>query len=147
MSGLPKPRSITSRPSRRSSGFSWSTVAKTYGGRVSTRQNFISESIVGRLMAVDTLRCRICEAEYPAVASGVCLRCFGPLEPVYDWDEVARVATRERIAAGPRSLWRYEALLPTRAPADAAGGPGWTPPFAAPPLSNPSGVREVRLKL
>src|SRR6059058_1243195 len=111
MSGLPKPRSITSCPSRRSSRFSWSTVAKTYGGRSSIRQNFIYESIVGA-MPVETLRCRVCEAEYPAVASGSCARCFGPLEPVYDWDAIARVATRERIAAGPHSLWRYEALLP-----------------------------------
>ena len=59
-----------------------------------------------------SLRCRICESEYPPVANGVCLRCFGPLEPAYDWDEVARSATRERIEAGPRSLWRYESLLP-----------------------------------
>ena len=57
-------------------------------------------------MAVDTLRCRVCEAEYPAVASGSYARCFGPLEPVYDWDDVARRATCERIAAGPRSIWR-----------------------------------------
>ncbi|MFL5926336.1 MAG: threonine synthase [Gaiellaceae bacterium] len=89
----------------------------------------------------------MCEAEYPAVASGTCLRCFGPLEPVYDWDEVARVATRERIGSGPRSLWRYEALLPTRAPADAAGGPGWTPLVRAPRLANAIGVGEVLLKL
>ena len=68
-------------------------------------------------MAVETLRCRVCESEYPAIASGICLRCFGPLEPVYDWDDVAKAVSRERIAAGPRSLWRYEALLPTAAPA------------------------------
>ena len=67
-------------------------------------------------MAVDTLRCRVCEAEYPAVASGSCARCFGPLEPVYDWDELTRTVSRESIEAGPRSLWRYEALLPTSAP-------------------------------
>ena len=72
-------------------------------------------------MAVDTLRCRICESDYPAVASGVCLRCFGPLEPVYDWDQVAREATRESIEAGPRSLWRYAALLPTAAPPGRCG--------------------------
>ena len=71
-------------------------------------------------MAVETLRCRVCEAEYPAVASGSCSRCFGPLEPVYDWDELARTVTRQSIEAGPRSLWRYEALLPT------AASPGWT---------------------
>src|SRR5438874_4860888 len=98
-------------------------------------------------MAVETLRCRVCEAEYPAVATGTCVRCFGPLEPVYDWDAVARLATRERIAAGPRSIWRYEALLPVPAPADAASGPGWTPLVSAPRLAREAGVGEVFLKL
>jgi threonine synthase len=98
-------------------------------------------------MAVEALRCRVCEAEYPAVASGICLRCFGPLEPVYDWDAVARVATRERIEAGPRSLWRYEALLPTAAPDQGAGGPGWTPLVQAPRLARALGIGELFLKL
>jgi threonine synthase len=98
-------------------------------------------------MAVDTLRCRICESEYPAVASGVCVRCFGPLEPVYDWDEVARNATREAIERGPRSLWRYAPLLPTAAPLDASSGPGWTPLVRAPRLAEAVGVGEVYLKL
>jgi len=98
-------------------------------------------------MAVETLRCRVCEAEYPAVASGACARCFGPLEPVYDWDDVARRATRERIAAGPRSIWRYEALLPSPPPADTSSGPGWTPLVRAPRLAEAVGVGEVYLKL
>jgi threonine synthase len=91
-------------------------------------------------MAVDTLRCRVCESEYPAIASGICLRCFGPLEPVYDWDAVGKAVSREQILAGPRSLWRYEALLPTPAPADAAGGPGWTPLVRAPRLAAALGI-------
>jgi threonine synthase len=98
-------------------------------------------------MSVDTLRCRVCEAEYPAVASGSCARCFGPLEPVYDWDELARTVTRESIEAGPRSLWRYEALLPTTAPANITGGPGWTQLVSAPRLAAAVGVKEVLLKL
>ena len=64
-------------------------------------------------MPVDVLRCRVCESEYPAVANGICVRCFGPLEPVYDWDELARSVAARAIEAGPRSLWRY---------ADAAAG-------------------------
>jgi threonine synthase len=96
---------------------------------------------------VETLRCRVCEAEYPAVASGTCVRCFGPLEPVYDWDEVARTATRERIEAGPRSLWRYGALLPVEPPPDAPAGPGFTPLLRAPRLADAVGVGEVWLKL
>jgi threonine synthase len=98
-------------------------------------------------VSVEVLRCRICEAEYPALATGVCARCFGPLEPVYDWDLVGRAATRERIEAGPRSLWRYAPFLPVDAPDDAAGGPGWTPLVAAPRLAAAVGVGEVFLKL
>ena len=98
-------------------------------------------------MAVDTLKCRVCEAEYPAVASGSCARCFGPLEPVYDWDELSRTVTRQSIEAGPRSLWRYEALLPAAAPPNIKGGPGWTQLVSAPRLARAVGVGEVLLKL
>jgi threonine synthase len=98
-------------------------------------------------MSVDSLRCRICESEYPAVASGVCVRCFGPLEPVYDWERIAATVSRQQIEAGPRSLWRYEALLPAEPPPDAASGPGWTPLVPAPRLAEALGVSEVWLKL
>src|SRR4051794_11040680 len=98
-------------------------------------------------MPVDVLRCRICESEYPAVANGICVRCFGPLEPVYDWDALTRTVTRERIAAGPHSLWRYADLLPAVPPPDAANGPGMTPLVPAPRLAQALGVGEVLLKL
>ncbi|HEY3961691.1 MAG TPA: threonine synthase [Gaiellaceae bacterium] len=96
---------------------------------------------------MNALRCRVCENEYPAVASGMCVRCFGPLEPVYDWDAIARTVSRQQIEAGARSLWRYEALLPTSAPSDAADGPGWTPLVGAPRLARALGVGEIFLKL
>jgi len=98
-------------------------------------------------MPVESLRCRICEASYPAVASGVCVRCFGPLEPVYDWDAIARTVSRERIEAGPRSMWRYVDLLPAEQPADAASSPGWTPLVPAPRLASALGIGELHLKL
>jgi threonine synthase len=93
------------------------------------------------------LRCRVCESDYPTVASGSCVRCFGPLEPVYDWGDIAREVSRARIEAGPPSLWRYAPLLPVEPPPDAANGPGWTPLVAAPRLAGELGVREVYLKL
>jgi len=96
-------------------------------------------------MFVDVLRCRICESEYPAVATGTCDRCFGPLEPVYDWDSPS--VTRESIEAGPPSLWRYAELLPAAAPPGAAASPGWTPLVAAPRLAGALGVGELFLKL
>ena len=98
-------------------------------------------------MPVDVLRCRVCESDYPALANGICVRCFGPLEPVYDWDEIAGVVTRERIQAGPHSLWRYADLLPAIPPDDAANGPGMTPLVPAPRLAGALGVGEVLLKL
>jgi threonine synthase len=98
-------------------------------------------------MSAVGLRCRVCESDYPTVASGSCVRCFGPLEPVYDWDDVARKVSRARIEAGPRSLWRYAPLLPVEPPPDAASGPGWTPLVAAPRLAQELRVREVYLKL
>jgi threonine synthase len=97
-------------------------------------------------MAVDTLRCRVCEAEYPAVANGSCSRCFGPLEIVYDWDAISARISRESIEAGPASLWRYADLLPA-APPDDAASPGWTPLVSAPRLASALGAGEVLLKL
>ena len=89
----------------------------------------------------------MCESDYPALANGICVRCFGPLEPVYDWDEIARVVTRERIESGPHSLWRYADLLPATPPEDADSGPGMTPLVPAPRLASALGIGEVLLKL
>ena len=61
---------------------------------------------------VSGLRCRECGRTYPAEALHVCDFCFGPLEVTYDYERVAATMTRERIAAGPRSIWRYADLLP-----------------------------------
>ena len=66
-----------------------------------------------------SLSCRVCATEHPLEANGSCSRCFGPLDPVYDWDHLRATVSRESIAAGPLSLWRYAALLPVEAPEDA----------------------------
>jgi threonine synthase len=93
------------------------------------------------------LRCRVCETEYALDAVGVCARCFGPLDPIYDWDALATKATRERFAAGPPSIWRYAPLLPVEAPAEQRLAPGFTPLVAAPRLAEGVGVGELYLKL
>jgi threonine synthase len=93
------------------------------------------------------LRCRVCETQYPLDPIGVCSRCFGPLDPVYDRDEQRRVVTRERIEAGPRSIWRYADLLPVAPPAEQSLPPGCTPLVQAPRLARALGVSELWLKL
>ncbi len=58
------------------------------------------------------LKCRECGRRYPEAGVHVCEECFGPLEVEYDYAKMRGQITRESIAAGPHSLWRYAALLP-----------------------------------
>ena len=94
-----------------------------------------------------SLSCRVCATEHPLEATGTCTRCFGPLDPVYDWDALRATVTRERIAAGPPSIWRYADLLPVAAPAEQLLAPGLTPLSPAPRLAEELGVAELWLKL
>jgi threonine synthase len=94
-----------------------------------------------------TLRCRVCETQYPLDPIGVCARCFGPLDPVYDRDAQRRTVTRASIEAGPRSIWRYADLLPVAAPAEQRLAPGFTPLVEARRLAETLGIGELWLKL
>ncbi|GAC1439937.1 MAG: threonine synthase [Mycobacteriales bacterium] len=58
-----------------------------------------------------SLKCRECGTEVPLAPVHVCLECFAPLEVAYDEDAL-RLVTRESIAAGPQTIWRYAGLLP-----------------------------------
>ena len=98
-------------------------------------------------MPATTLRCRVCETQYPLDPIGVCARCFGPLDPVYDRDAQRRTVSRESIAAGPLSIWRYADLLPVAAPAEQRLAPGFTPLVQAPRLAETLGLGELWLKL
>ena len=98
-------------------------------------------------MPATSLRCRSCAASYALEDIGTCTSCFGPLDPIYDWDELARTVTREAISAGPASIWRYAPLLPVEAPAEARLAPGLTPLVRAPRLADEVGVGELWLKL
>jgi threonine synthase len=93
------------------------------------------------------LRCRVCETQYPLDPIGVCARCFGPLDPVYDRDEQRRTISRESIAAGPLNIWRYADFLPVATPAEQRLAPGFTPLVPAPRLADALGVGELFLKL
>src|SRR5712691_3311018 len=82
----------------------------------------------GVLMAyVEGLRCRECGREYAVAPIFTCEWCFGPLEVAYDYDAIARITSRERIAAGPASLWRYADLLPVASNPSVDLGTGFTP--------------------
>ncbi len=95
---------------------------------------------------VSGLRCRECGRGYPAEALHVCDYCFGPLEVTYDYERVASSMTRERIAAGPRSIWRYADLLPVADAAPVDLGAGFTPLVRADRLAAELGLGELWIK-
>lgn len=91
------------------------------------------------------LRCRECATEYPVAPQHVCEFCFGPLEVIYDLEEIGAEVTRAGIQAGPASMWRYEAFLP--APAERIDiGAGFTRLIEAPRLAAELGLRKLWLK-
>ena len=92
------------------------------------------------------LECRECARSYPAAALHVCEFCFGPLEVVYDYDELRQVVTRESIASGPQTMWRYRDLLPVDDPAPIDLGTGMTPLVRADRLAAELGLGELWIK-
>jgi threonine synthase len=93
------------------------------------------------------LKCKECGRPYPETALHVCEFCFGPLEVEYDYEVVRQRASREVIAAGPRSMWRYKAFLPVQPddqPVDI--GAGLTPLLKANNLARALGLDRLYLK-
>ncbi|GAA1848259.1 threonine synthase [Pseudonocardia ailaonensis] len=90
------------------------------------------------------LSCRECGHQSALAAEFACSQCFGPLEIAYDFPKV----TRESIEAGPKSIWRYQDLLPV--PSDvrehANTEPGFTRLIQADRLAAELGVRKLWIK-
>ncbi|MSO45039.1 MAG: threonine synthase [Thermoleophilia bacterium] len=102
---------------------------------------------MGRTTGARGLRCKECGEEMALGAWYACEFCFGPLEVVYDQDYLAAHVTRESIAAGPPSMWRYAELLPC-APEDPTAGlqVGLSPLMRAPRLAERLGLNDVWVK-
>jgi threonine synthase len=90
------------------------------------------------------LTCRACGEQYPLGAAYACMECFGPLEVGYDLG----APTREEIAAGPPSIWRYRALLPVPTNIIELPGlhPGFTKLVRADNLARELGMRALWIK-
>lgn len=94
-----------------------------------------------------SLRCRACGATAPIEAAHACDRCFGPLEVAYDYAEIGRRISRQRIEAGPPSIWRYRDLLPLDDDLEPISlGEGLTPLIHARNLGEQLGLRNLYLK-
>lgn len=92
------------------------------------------------------LACRECSREFPLDPINVCDFCFGPLEVEYDQGAIQARVTRERIEAGPRSIWRYQELLPVDEDYIVDLNVGFTPLLRADNLARELGMRELWIK-
>jgi len=90
------------------------------------------------------LKCKECGKEYPPIATHVCEFCFGPLEAVLHYDQVT--LSKEDILKGPKSLWRYQALLPIEGPPTVGLHAGFTPMIHAKNLGALLGLDHLYLK-
>ncbi len=95
---------------------------------------------------VTALSCRECGRTFPLEALHVCDFCFGPLEAVYDYEAIAAALSREKIASGPPTIWRYRDLLPVDDVRPVELGAGWTPLVRAERLAAELGLGELWLK-
>ena len=95
---------------------------------------------------VKALRCRQCGMEYPESPQYVCEECFGPLEAVYDYDAIRASLSREHIERGPRSIWLYQALLPSDRQPRIDLNAGFTPLVKADQLGKRLGLNNLYIK-
>lgn len=92
------------------------------------------------------LACRECSREFSLDPINVCDFCFGPLEVQYDQGAIQARVTRERIEAGPRSIWRYKDMLPVDDDYIVDLNVGFTPLLRADNLARELGMRELWIK-
>ena len=84
--------------------------------------------------------------KYPLEALNVCEETFSPLEVAYDYDEIRRQVSRESIAAGPNSIWRYKAFLPVESEKPIDVGTGMTPLVKSNRLARRLGLKNLYIK-
>ena len=94
---------------------------------------------------VKGLKCKECGHRVGIQALHVCEQCFGPYEVEYDYAAMKGKVTRESIARGPKSLWRYKDLLPVDKPITGLHS-GFTPLKRADRLAKELGCKQLYIK-
>lgn len=95
---------------------------------------------------VKGLKCRECGHEFANEPIHVCEFCFGPLEVNYNYDEIKKVISREKIESRPANMWRYRELLPIDGEPTVGLQVGFTPLVKADRLAKVLGIKELYLK-
>jgi threonine synthase len=86
----------------------------------------------------------VCKAAFPPLATYVCDKCLGPLEPVYDYASIK--LTRDDIARRPENIWRYRELLPITGEPRTGFHSGFTPLVRCTRLAERLGLSELYVK-
>ncbi len=91
------------------------------------------------------LRCRKCGQQYSLQPLNVCEFCFSPLDVSYDYKALAGAMSREKIARGPHTMWRYRDFLPVDSE-EVDIGTGYTPLIRADNLGRRLGLEHLYIK-
>jgi threonine synthase len=76
---------------------------------------------------VTYLECSLCKKRFePNKVYNLC-DCGGPLLVRYDLEKARRTWSRDQVAQGPNSMWRYSPMLPPRPESIVSLGEGMTP--------------------
>jgi threonine synthase len=93
------------------------------------------------------LECSLCRKRYEAGGVYNLCECGGPLLVRYDLDAARQGWSREWLASGPSSMWRYAPVLPVSKPAAMVTlGEGWTPLIRAKNYGDAVGAQDLWVK-
>ena len=93
------------------------------------------------------LECSLCARRYSAAQLLNLCECGGPLLVRYDLAAARQNWSREWIASGPSSMWRYAPVLPVSKPASMISlGEGWTPLIHAQGFAKACGAESLWVK-
>lgn len=92
------------------------------------------------------LRCPECGKGFGNVPLSACPDCLAPLEVQYDLESVRGRFTRESVAKGPASIWRYKELLPIPEGYQPDLPVGFTPLVKADRLGKRIGAKNLYVK-
>ncbi len=92
------------------------------------------------------LKCRVCGKLYPKAASFYCPDDSGPLEVAYDYARIKPHVSRAKVAARPRTMWRYREFLPLDGEPTVGPQVGGTPLVRADRLADALGVERLWIK-
>ena len=92
------------------------------------------------------LECSLCNLKYEAGKVWNLCSCGGPLLVRYDLHKAREAWSRDSVAAGPNSMWRYAPVLPARDSSIVSLGEGMTPLLRTPRAGARVGADDLWVK-